>query len=155
MSVAKLNIATCNTCESDAGNSTKPLEAFSPLDSFRVKWITLYEIIRKGLSLTSTVFKTRKRNIMKMFKIKTDRKLPRVQRNPKWRLMWKKLSRSIWTSSPYGNCSNCDLKVRVSLNLQLESVKSFKILFSALFFLYKFKFRASYVIRQWAARNFI
>ena len=37
-------------------------------------------------------------------------------------------------SSPYGNCSNCDLKVRVSLNLQLESVKSFKILFSALFF---------------------
>ena len=30
-------------------------------------------------------------------------------------------------SSPYGNCSNCDLKVRVSLNLQLESVKSFKI----------------------------
>ena len=24
---------------------------------------------------------------MKTFKIKTDRKLPRVQRNPKWRLM--------------------------------------------------------------------
>ena len=37
-------------------------------------------------------------------------------------------------TSPYGNCSNCDLKVRVSLNLQLESVKAFKILFSTLFF---------------------
>ena len=66
----------------------KPLEAFSPLESFRVKWIILYEITRKSWSLTSTVFKTRKRNIMKTFKIKTDRKLPRVQRNPKWRLMW-------------------------------------------------------------------
>ena len=36
-------------------------------------------------------------------------------------------------SSPYENCSNCDLKVRVSLNLQLRSIKSFKILFSAFF----------------------
>ena len=30
-SVDKLNIATCNTFESDAGNSTKPLEAFRVL----------------------------------------------------------------------------------------------------------------------------
>ena len=29
----------------------------------------------------------RKRNIMKTFKIKTERKLPRVQCNPKWQLM--------------------------------------------------------------------
>ena len=31
VSVDKLNIATCNTFESDAGNSTKPLEAFLTL----------------------------------------------------------------------------------------------------------------------------
>ena len=54
-----------------------------------IRWITLCrKITRKGWSLTSTVFKMRKRNIMKTFKIKTDRKLPRVQRNPKWWLMW-------------------------------------------------------------------
>ena len=54
-----------------------------------IKWIALFrKITRKGWSLTSTVFKTRKRNIMKTFKIKSDRKLPRVQRNPNWRLMW-------------------------------------------------------------------
>ena len=46
--VDKLNIATCNTFESDAGNSTKPLEAFLPLESFRVKWISLCKITRKG-----------------------------------------------------------------------------------------------------------
>ena len=61
-------------------------EAFGGIFAFG--WITLFKITRKGWSLTSTVFKTRKRNIMKTFKIKTDRKLPRVQRNPKWRLMW-------------------------------------------------------------------
>ena len=62
-------------------------EAFGGISRL-IKWITLFKITRKGWSLTSTVFKTRKRNIMKTFKIKTDRKLPRVQRNPKWRLMW-------------------------------------------------------------------
>ena len=41
VSVDKFNIAKCNTFKSDAGNSTKPLEAFSPLESFRIKWITL------------------------------------------------------------------------------------------------------------------
>ena len=57
--------------------------------SRRIRWITLCrKITRKGWSLTSTVFKTRKRNIMKTFKIKTGRKLPWVQRNPKWWLMW-------------------------------------------------------------------
>ena len=79
MSVDKLNIATCNTFESDAGDSTKPLEAFSPLESFRVKWITLFKITWKSWSLTYIVFKTRKRNSMKMFKIKTHRKLPHRQ----------------------------------------------------------------------------
>ena len=52
-----------------------------------IKWITLFKITRKGWSLTSTIFKMRKRNIMKTFKIKTERKLPRVQCNPKWQLM--------------------------------------------------------------------
>ena len=36
-------------------------------------------------------------------------------------------------SSPYGNCSNCNLKVRVSLNLQLESVKHSKFCFQPYF----------------------
>ena len=53
-----------------------------------IKWIALFKITRKGWSLTSTVFKTRERYILKKFKIKTDRKLPRVQRNPEWRLRW-------------------------------------------------------------------
>ena len=53
-------------------------------------------------------------------------------------------------SSPYGNCSNCDLTVRVSLNLQLESVKSFKILFSALFF---FNANSNFALRMLSANE--
>ena len=56
--------------------------------SHLIKWITLFKITRKGWSLISTVIKTRKQNIMKMFKIKTDRKLPPMQRNLKWRPTW-------------------------------------------------------------------
>ena len=54
------------------------------------------------------------------------------------------------SSSPYGNCSNCDLKVRVSLNLQLQSVKSLKILFSALFF---FNTNSNFALRLLSANE--
>ena len=79
------------------GQQHEPLEAFSPLELFRVKWISLFEITRKGWSLTSTVFKTRKRNIMKTFKIKTSTSATQSKMAADVR----KLSRSIWTSSPY------------------------------------------------------
>ena len=75
-------------------------EAFGVISRL-IKRITLFKIIRKGWSLTSTAFKTRKRKIMKTFKIKYRQKTFMSATQSKMAADVRKLSRSIWTSSPY------------------------------------------------------
>ena len=66
-----------------------------------IKQITLSKITQKGRSLTSTAFKTRKRKIMKTIKIKNRQKTSMSATQSKMAADVRKLSRLIWTSSPY------------------------------------------------------
>lgn len=101
-------------------------EAFGGISRL-IKWITLFKITRKGWWLTSTVFLTRKRKIMKTFRIKNRQKTSTIATHSKMAADVRKLPRSIWTSSPYamatklGKSKSDDTETKFSSKNRLKS----------------------------------
>ena len=101
-------------------------EAFGGI-SCLIKRINLFKITRKSWSLTSTVFKTRKRKIMKTFKIKNRQKTSTSATQSKIAADVRKLSHPIWTSSPYamatklGKSKSDDTATKFSSKNRLKS----------------------------------